>query len=58
VLRLATVHLHTVSGPISADLGAIDRDAAVQFFEDVARVAVSAARSDTSHRWRAGEQPA
>jgi putative membrane protein len=58
VLRLATVHLHTVSGPISADLGAIDRDAAVQFFEDVARVAISAAQSDTTHRWRAGEQPA
>ncbi len=54
-LRLASVHLHTVSGPISADLGAIDRDAAVQFFEDVARVAVSAAQSDTTHRWRSGE---
>lgn len=54
VMRLADVHLHTVSGPISASLGAIDRDAAVQFFEDVARVAVSAAQSDTTHRWRAG----
>lgn len=57
-LGLATVHLHTVSGPISADLGAIDRDAAIQFFEDVARVAVSAAQSDTTHRWRSGEAPA
>ncbi|TFB80831.1 hypothetical protein E3N84_08370 [Terrimesophilobacter mesophilus] len=57
-LRLADIHLHTVSGPISADLGAIDQDAAIRFFEDVARVAVSAAQSDTSHRWRAGEQPA
>ncbi|MBX3092337.1 MAG: PH domain-containing protein [Cryobacterium sp.] len=57
-LKLASVHLHTVSGPISAQLGAIDRDAAVKFFEDVARVAVSAAHSDTTHRWRAGEQQA
>ncbi len=57
-MRLASVHLHTVSGPISAELGAIDRDDAVKFFEDVAHVAVSAAQSDTSHRWRAGEQPA
>ncbi len=58
MLRLAGVHLHTVSGPISADLGAIDADAAIRFFEDVARVAVSAAVADTTHRWRAGEQPA
>ncbi len=58
MLRLAEVHLHTVSGPISASLGAIDRDDAVKFFDDVAHVAVSAAQSDTSHRWRAGEQPA
>ncbi|GAA3727692.1 PH domain-containing protein [Leifsonia bigeumensis] len=58
MLDLASVHLHTVSGPISADLGAIDRDAAIRFFEDVASVAVSAAVRDTTHRWRAGEQPA
>lgn len=58
MLRLAAVQLHTVSGPISADLGAIDTDAAIRFFEDVARVAVSAAVADTTHRWRAGEQPA
>lgn len=58
MLRLAEVHLHTVSGPISASLGAIDRDDAVKFFDDVAHVAVTAAQSDTTHRWRAGEQPA
>jgi len=57
-LGLAAVHLHTVSGPISAAIGAIDRDAAIQFFEDVARVAVSAAQSDTTHRWRSGEATA
>jgi putative membrane protein len=52
MLRLASVHLHTVAGPISADLGAIDRDAAIRFFEEVATVAVSAAVRDTTHRWR------
>ncbi|MEO7349953.1 MAG: PH domain-containing protein [Terrimesophilobacter sp.] len=57
MLGLAHVHLDTVSGPISADLGAIDRDAAVQFFEDVARAAVSADQTDTTHRWRAADQP-
>lgn len=57
VMGLARVHLDTVSGPISAELGAIDRDAAVQFFEDVARVAVTAGQSDTTHRWRAADRP-
>lgn len=57
-LRLASIHLHTVSGPITADLGAVDRDAALAFFTEVADVAVRAGQSDTSHRWRAGELPA
>ena len=56
--RLASVHLHTVSGPISAELGAIDKDAAARFFTDVAAVAVDAATRDTSHRWRADEASA
>ncbi len=56
--RLASVQLHTVSGPINAELGAIDKDAAARFFEDVAAVAVDAAQRDTSHRWRAGEPDA
>ena len=56
-LGLADVQLHTVHGPISADLGAIDRDAALAFFTQVADVAVRAGQSDTSHRWRAGELP-
>jgi putative membrane protein len=58
LLRLAAVHLHTVSGPIRAELGAIDQDAALVFFNEVAQVAVRAGHSDTSHRWRAGEEPA
>ena len=55
LLRLADVHLHTVAGPIRAELGAIDQDAALVFFAQVAEVAVRAGNSDTSHRWRAGE---
>ena len=56
MLRLAAVHVHTVSGPISATLGALDRDDAVRFFGDVARSAVRSSSADTSHRWRSGEQ--
>jgi putative membrane protein len=55
MLRLAAVDLHTVAGPIYADLGAIDADAAVAFFADAATAAVRAAKIDTSHRWRSGE---
>jgi putative membrane protein len=54
-LDLAAVHLHTVTGPISGRLGAVDRAAAVGFFEDAAAAAVSSAQSDTSHRWRSRE---
>jgi len=57
-LRLASIQLHTVHGPITADLGAVDRDAALAFFTEVATVAVRAGQSDTSHRWRSGELPA
>jgi putative membrane protein len=58
LLRLASVHLHSVHGPITAELGAVDREAALAFFSEVAEVAVSAGQSDTSHRWRSGELPA
>jgi putative membrane protein len=58
MLRLAAVHLHTVSGPISATLGAVDAEVAVDFFSDVARAAIVSAKRDTSHRWRSGEVPA
>ena len=57
-LRLASIQLHTVHGPITADLGAVDRDAALAFFTEVAAAAVRAGQSDTSHRWRSGELPA
>ncbi|MCU1514494.1 MAG: hypothetical protein JWO10_1584, partial [Microbacteriaceae bacterium] len=55
VLRLASVQLHTVQGPIRAELNGIDRDTAIAFFGDVAEAAVRTAQLDTSHRWRAGE---
>jgi len=53
-LRLATIRLHTVAGPIRARLGAVDRDAAVDFFGEVASGAVAAGHLDTTHRWREG----
>ncbi|MCU1581941.1 MAG: hypothetical protein JWO01_1329 [Microbacteriaceae bacterium] len=57
-LRLARIELHTVTVPIHADLGAIEKDAAIAFFGEVADAAVQSARRDTSHRWRSGELPA
>ncbi|WP_165063318.1 PH domain-containing protein [Marisediminicola senii] len=54
-LSLAAVYLHTVAGPITAQLGAIDADTATAFFDDVAAAAVSASSTDTSHRWRSTE---
>ena len=53
-LRLASVHAHTVAGPISPTLGALDVTDAGRFFDDVAASALRAAQADTSHRWRAG----
>lgn len=52
-LRLAAVHVHTVSGPITPALGAIDRDAALALFGAVAEAAIRTATVDTTHRWRA-----
>jgi putative membrane protein len=57
-LRLASIDLHTVPGPINAQLGAIDEDAALNFFGTAADAAVQSAGRDTSHRWRSGELPA
>jgi putative membrane protein len=55
-LRLASIRLHTVAGPVSAQLGAIDAVEAERAFVDIADAAVASADSDTSHRWR--ESPA
>jgi putative membrane protein len=50
-LRLATVHLHTVQGPIVAEIGALDQDDALGFFTTASREAIAAARADRTHRW-------
>ncbi|RZT60831.1 putative membrane protein [Microcella alkaliphila] len=55
-LRLGSIQVHTVAGPIVANLGALDREHAVSFFEHVSGRAIAAAERDTSHRW--GETPA
>ncbi|MGN6324592.1 PH domain-containing protein [Pseudolysinimonas sp.] len=52
-LRLATVHVHTVQGPINARIGGLDQDDAVGFFRDAAEADVVAAAADSSHRWNA-----
>jgi putative membrane protein len=51
-LRLATLSVQTVAGPVSARLGAVDRDTAIIAFGDIADAAVRSATNDTSHRWR------
>ncbi|MEO8261891.1 MAG: PH domain-containing protein [Pseudolysinimonas sp.] len=57
-LRVAEVNVHTVAGPISARLGAIDAADASGFFRDVAQAAIDAAAADRTHRWRSGGAPA
>jgi putative membrane protein len=52
-LRLARVHVHTVNGPIRAELGALDKDVALGFFATTSREVVSAVGTDATHRWRA-----
>jgi putative membrane protein len=51
MLRLADVHVHTVSGPIRATLEDLDAVVAAGFFRDVAASGVAAAAADRSHRW-------
>jgi putative membrane protein len=53
MLRLADVHVHTVTGPIRATLGALDAADATRFFREVAASGVAAAAVDRSHRWAA-----
>jgi putative membrane protein len=52
-LGLARVHVHTVNGPVRAELGAIDHSIATAFFGTVSQQVVVAVRSDATHRWRA-----
>ena len=55
---VASVRVHTVAGPITPTLGAIDRADALHFFSEVAEAAIRSSSSDRSHRWRSGEAPA
>jgi len=54
-MRLASVHVHTVAGPISARLGAVADTDAGRFFFDVAAAVIDSAETDRTHRWRADE---
>ncbi|QCR42277.1 hypothetical protein C1N91_00720 [Curtobacterium sp. SGAir0471] len=55
LLRLATAHVHTVAGPVSARIGALDALDAQRLWSETAHRAVEAAAADTTHRWRARE---
>jgi putative membrane protein len=51
LLRVATVHPHVVSGPVSTRLRLLDVDRAERLFGELAAIGVGARRSDVSHRW-------
>ncbi|PYY39680.1 PH domain-containing protein [Curtobacterium sp. MCPF17_046] len=55
-LRVASVHVHTVSGPVSARVGALDAGDAQRLWSGTTERAVEAAAADTSHRWRDGQE--
>ncbi|QNO37649.1 PH domain-containing protein [Protaetiibacter sp. SSC-01] len=50
-LRLAKVRLHTVQGPVTPSLGALDVRDASALFRDTATASVAAIRADRTHRW-------
>ena len=54
-LRLAGLRFHTVAGPITPSIGAVDASIATEFFIKTADAAIVSSSSDTSHRWRSGE---
>jgi putative membrane protein len=56
-LGLASLTVHTVTGPVVARLGAIDRDDAIAAFAAIESAAVTSAEIDTSHRWRMTAPP-
>jgi putative membrane protein len=51
-MRLGSIHAHTVAGPISPTLGALDQLDAMRFFDTVVDAAITSADTDRSHRWR------
>ena len=57
-LRLGEVKVHTVSGPVAAQLGALDAQLARRLMIDAADAAIVASSADITHRWRRAEVPA
>ncbi|HZW40767.1 MAG TPA: PH domain-containing protein, partial [Agromyces sp.] len=51
MLRLATVRIHTVTGPVTAWLPIVEQAEAEVLFERLADEAVERATADTSHHW-------
>lgn len=51
MLRLASVRIHTVAGPVYATLPVADGTEALVLFERLAAEAVERGASDTSHHW-------
>lgn len=51
MLRLGTVRVHTVQGPVTASVGALDVGDASALFRDAAAAGVAAIAADSSHRW-------
>ncbi|MDW4573640.1 PH domain-containing protein [Microbacterium sp. M3] len=56
--RVTNVRAHVVTGPVSPFLAAVDRDRALQLFDDVAHGSVRAALADRTHRWAQDETDA
>jgi putative membrane protein len=52
-LRLARVHVHTVNGPVRAELGGLATSDVLAFFDTESARVVSAVSADATHRWRA-----
>jgi putative membrane protein len=51
-LRLATVRVHTVAGPVVAVLGAVDSTTAGAFLRDTSVAMIEASGADRTHHWR------
>ncbi|MEN2738488.1 PH domain-containing protein [Microbacterium sp. X-17] len=50
-LRVATLQAHTIAGPVSGRIDALDRDDALDLFDRAELAALDAAATDRSHRW-------
>jgi len=54
-MRLAAVRAHTILGPVSGQIGALDRDDALTLFDTVEANTIAAAARDRTHRWADAE---